>query len=86
LTFGHSFNQEIFFPKSLIELDFYAISIIKNNIPEYIENIIVYFYNNGLEQKITNLPSSIKRIKINDMSQIHLIEKIPFGCIIEQSE
>jgi hypothetical protein len=81
LTFGRNFNEKIFFPKSLIELGFYNNCSIKDNIPDFIENIVIIFYNNG---KITNLPISIKKIKVNDMSQIGLIEKIPFGCIIEQ--
>jgi hypothetical protein len=81
LLLGYSFNNKIFFPKSLIELDFFAHTIIINNIPEYIENITLRFVDSY--EKITNLPSSIKKIKIDDPYKINLIEKIPFGCIIE---
>jgi hypothetical protein len=85
---GDKFNQEISIPKSLIELGFDSNSSIKDNIPNFVENIIIYFDSNN--KKITNLPTSIKKIKINDMykindmSKINLIEKIPFGCIIEE--
>jgi hypothetical protein len=85
LILGEKFNQKISIPKLLIELGFYSNSSIKDNIPDFVENIIVYFdpidkYN----KKITNLPTSIKKIKVNNMSKINLIEKIPFGCVIEE--
>jgi hypothetical protein len=81
LTFRGCFNKKISIPKSLIELLFSNNCPIKDNIPDFIENIVIFFHN---DEKITNLPSSIKRIKINNMSKIELIEKIPFGCIVEQ--
>ena len=83
LTLGEEFNQKISVPKSLIELEFYSNCPIKDNIPDFIENITILF-NKQNNHKITNLPISIKKIKISDMSKINLIEKIPFGCIIEQ--
>jgi hypothetical protein len=85
LILGGAFNQKISIPKSLIELGFFGNSSIKDNIPDFVENIIVYFYSNDkYNKKITNLPTSIKKIKLKNMSNIHLIEKIPFGCIIEE--
>jgi len=84
LTLGYNFNQIINkFPSSLVEFGFYSNSIVRNNIPDFIENIVIYFdIFNRLNNHITNIPSNIKKIKINYKNKIHFIKKIPFDCII----
>jgi hypothetical protein len=84
LTLGWQFNQNInILPSSLIELFFSSMSIIKNNIPNNITNIKIYFYDNDkINDYIDNLPISIKKIKINLPEKIHFLKKIPFGCIV----
>jgi hypothetical protein len=74
------FSKNIAIPQSVRLLSFYNKSIIKDNIPDFIETLYIYMYAND---KITNLPSTIKKIKITDMNKINLIDKIPFGCVIE---
>jgi hypothetical protein len=87
-------KNKIVFPQSLNVLNFWAHQEIKNHIPNCIEKL---FINNCFIQKkgsnvdyddieynyITNLPSSIKEITINNKIDMILIKKIPFGCIIK---
>ena len=65
----------------VIELKFWSNSYIKNQIPNYVEFITIIFLHNDNEY-ITNIPSSIKKIKINNKNKIHLIKKIPYLCTI----
>jgi hypothetical protein len=92
LTFGYYFNKKIFFPESLIELRFNSKSQIKNNISHSIEKVFidfspydVFFTKKNYDNTITNIPSTVKEIIINDEYKKHLITKIPFGCVIKNS-
>jgi hypothetical protein len=70
------------YPTSLVELSFWCTSI-NNSIPDFIENIIIYFDNNDkYNEYVTNIPPNIKKIKINKKEKVHFISKIPFGCTI----
>jgi Leucine-rich repeat (LRR) protein len=75
LTLGYYFNKSIILPQSLRELGFYKKCHIKDNIPDFVEKIIICCSRSG---KITNIPSTIKEIIINNSLGIELIEKIPF--------
>ena len=84
LTLGFYFNQSVMsLPNSIIELGFYSNSSIKDNLPDFIETVIIYFIHEDIyNYKITNLPYNLKKIKINDPDKKHYIIKIPFDCIL----
>jgi hypothetical protein len=77
-----SLSNNITIPKSVRKLGFHSKNKIKDNIPDFIETLYIYM-NTDTNDKITNLPSTIKKIKINDITRINLINKIPFGCVIK---
>jgi hypothetical protein len=65
-------------------LGFCCVSDIKNNIPDFIEKVFIYFFEDDSDnKKITNLPITIKEIIVNLKKKIHFIEKVPYGCIIK---
>jgi hypothetical protein len=85
LKLGSHFNHTTVIPKTVIELAFNSESTIKNNIPDFIENITIFFGDNNIVyETIENLPSTIKIIKVDYMNKINLITKIPFGCIVKK--
>lgn len=56
-----------------------------NNIPEHIKILNIYFLPDQNIEKdvhVSNIPSSVEKIRINYAHKINLITKIPFGCII----
>jgi hypothetical protein len=79
LTIQSVFNKKIIIPSSVRELKFNSSSIIKHNIPEFIETVHILFDD---YETITNLPITIKEIKIDNEEDIHLIKKMPFGCVV----
>ena len=84
LTVGELFNQPVdSLPNSIIELGINSNSSIKDNLPDSIETVIIYFDEDDIyNTKITNLPFNLKKIKINDPDKKHYIIKIPFDCIL----
>ena len=82
LTFGYCFGKSVhILPKSIIELGFYSHHKIKNDIPESVENINIYFHSMvEKNETIENILPTIKQIKVNDKNKLYLIKKIPFGC------
>ena len=91
ITFGTNFNKKIEkLPNSLVEIGFNYGSDIKNNIPNYVSSINIYFdfIENPDENEgyISNIPSNIKIIKINNKRKVHLIKKIPFNCVVYDLE
>jgi hypothetical protein len=77
-------------PTTLKVFGFPYFSSIKDNLPNNIERIIIFFnYNNNDndKNKITNIPSTVKEISIYEPfgckdDAEKFIEKIPFDCII----
>jgi hypothetical protein len=73
-------------PTSLRKLCFESQFKIKNNIPNYIEEIKIIFspYTNTPEETeiIDNIPSSVKKITINNVNRKHFLHKIPFECVV----
>jgi hypothetical protein len=89
LTFLHlsnKFNKNIKIPLSVKLLSCDVECAILNNIPEFIQNIvIVLFYNNNNKYNIpiTNIPITVKKIYfIGPDTYINLLEKIPFDCVV----
>jgi hypothetical protein len=82
LTFGYSFNQKVdSLPSTLIEIGFYSHCKIKNNIPNSIEFLNIFFsVDDFYNEPIENIASNVKEIKINLVSKVHYLKKIPFGC------
>jgi hypothetical protein len=86
LNICSDFDQSVnHLPKNLECLGFDSV-IPMNDIPSHISTIKIIFYpgeqDNGY---IDNLPSTIKKIIVNDITKIHYITKIPFGCeIVEE--
>ena len=91
LVLSSRFNENInLLPKSVKTLGFRAGSNIQNNIPDFVETIIISFYypnipkpnnNDKNNKKVNNLPSTIKKIMINIPEKINFI-KVPFGCVV----
>lgn len=87
LRFDSIYNKQIVIPSSLKELGFYCNCNIKNNIPESVEIIFIYFYSDDtLNHTITNIPITVKEIKINIANKKHFIIKKPFGCVIKDMD
>ena len=86
LIFGENFNQpRTNLPNSITTIGFPSVCPIKNNIPENIETVYIEFDTKNKNNEIVeNLPITIKKILVNDISKINLIKKIPFGCVIEE--
>jgi hypothetical protein len=83
LSLGSKFNQQVNkYPESLEELSFMSSSSIKNQIPQTIKIINIYWDYCSTDSIISNVPSNIQKIRINDTNKINLITKIPFGCVI----
>jgi hypothetical protein len=82
ITFGYYFNCPINkLPITIKELGFCSKTIIKNNIPEFISDIKIFFcFDNIYNQQIDNIPYHIEKIMINDKTKVHYLKKIPFGC------
>jgi hypothetical protein len=56
-----------------------------NNIPETVNTLKIFFSDKDKHSGyVDNLPITIKKIIINDMSKKHLV-KIPFGCEIVEA-
>jgi hypothetical protein len=88
LTFGWKFNQLVnSLPSSLIEIGFWSHSKIKNNIPNSIEFLNIFFWlDDKYNQLIENIPSNVKEIKINHRNKAYYLKKIPFGCkVVDES-
>ena len=64
---------------SLVELSFTNLNKIKDNIPDFIKTIAIYFDKN-VDENVTNIPCWITTIKINDPTKKYFISKIPFNC------
>ena len=88
LTFGFEFNKTTDkLPNSLKQLGFYSYKSLKNNIPNFIEIIDIYFCGNEkYNESIDNIPSNIKTVRINDKKRIDFIKKLPFECILTDLE
>lgn len=88
LTLGFEFNKTTDkLPNSLRQLGFYSYKSLKNNIPNFIEIIDIYFCGNEkYNESINNIPSNIKTVRINDKKRIDFIKKLPFGCILTDLE
>lgn len=83
ISMSGGFNRQVLkYPDSLEELSFCARSNIKNQIPDHISIINVYFDYVGGDLVCSNIPPNIKKIRINIKEKINLITKIPFGCVI----
>jgi hypothetical protein len=84
LSLGKSFCQLLNnLPESVLELEIHSCYKYINNLPHFIEKITILFDTDDTHNKIiTNLPMSIKHIKINIKEKLHFIKKIPFGCLI----
>ena len=82
LTLGYCFNQLINkYPDSLIEFSYWSPNNI-NNLP-YIKSLIIHFFDNDNNNyEITNIPTTVKKIKINKSEKIHFLKNIPFKCKI----
>jgi hypothetical protein len=82
ITFGKVFNQPVDkLPCSIKELGFWSHCSIKNNLPDFIKNLKIFFDDyDGYNQPIENLPYNIEKIIINNKSEAHFLKKIPFGC------
>jgi hypothetical protein len=89
LKLGYNFNQEIkenVLPKSITQIGLYSHCNLINNLPSHIEEAhILFTYNEHdyMNNKITNLPITLKKIIIDFEYQIKYLTKIPFGCIVE---
>jgi hypothetical protein len=87
LIFDSCYSQEIeptVIPLSVRELGFYSYNSLKNNIPYFIETVNIFFdYSDTYTQKISNIPITVKKIKINNKDKIHFLEKIPFDTVVE---
>jgi hypothetical protein len=59
LTMGCDFNRINNISKTIIELGFCNYCLIKNNMPEFIETIVIYLFDYS-HSEITNLPTTIK--------------------------
>ncbi len=87
------FEKQIIFPKNLKKLSLNSYNNLINNIPKHIEKIYISFkylhikkidnnnYYTIINDKIDNLPLTIKKIIIEDEEYKNHI-KIPFGCIL----
>ncbi len=89
LMLGWSFDQSLKnLPSNIYYLGFESISLIKDDIPSTINTVEIYFSyyydseDDYLDEIINNLPSTIKKIIVNDITKIDFITKIPFGCEI----
>jgi hypothetical protein len=92
LLLGYNFNKTIqHLPESVIELGFFSNYIFRDNLPYFIEIVKIYFARDYVEYKkkyiikkyyITNLPPTIKQIKVKNYNNALRITKIPFGCIV----
>jgi hypothetical protein len=76
------YNKKIILPKSLKKLFLTCNNNLINNIPEHIEKVGVWFFDDeSYNKKIENLPLTIKEIIIEDEEYKKYI-KVPFGCIL----
>lgn len=89
LEIGYKFTHDLhFIPKSVRELCILPTNPAIDNIPEHIETLIIKFciydscYGITYNKFISNIPPTVKKIKINYKHKISFITKIPFGCII----
>ena len=84
LFFGNRFNQSIVkLSKSLVHLGFYSNNNLKNNIPNNIEYLTIYFDpRNKINDLIENIPCGIREINVMLPEHISYLKKIPFGCRI----
>jgi hypothetical protein len=85
LTLGHYYNNVII-PPSLIELGLASMCPLIYNIPHFVKTLFINFNGKFDDTKITNFPSTLEKIKINNIKKIKLIEKIPHGCVIEEQK
>jgi hypothetical protein len=82
LHLDNKFNKNIKIPLSVKLLSCDVGRAILNNIPEFIQNIGI-FYDDAENIPITNIPITVKKIYfIGPDKYIHLIEKIPFDCVV----
>jgi hypothetical protein len=89
LKLGYFFCCKITFPILLKKFKFYVNSSnLQNNIPDTVEKLHIYCLCYGNEPlnckcynniQITNLPLTIKEIKVKN---VKTITKIPFGCVV----
>ena len=87
LVLGRSFVKNINkIPKSVKELGFDVSSNIKNNIPAFVETVIINSSEDvekyNARYVVDNLPSTIKKIKVQCVEDLDFLEKIPFDCIV----
>ncbi len=82
LTFGHEFIRSVnSLPITIKEIGFYAHNKIKNNIPDSVEYVNIYFSSyTKYNERIENISPNIKVIKINNSNKAHYFKKILFGC------
>lgn len=70
-------------PTSITTLYICSKNTIKDNLPEHIKCLYIYFsYHSTENDYFTNLPPILKEIRINDTKHKDYITKIPFGCKI----
>jgi hypothetical protein len=84
LELPEKYSNKIIFPQSLKKLFFWQNSPIKNNIPEFIEELFINF-SKEIDDKanyIENVPVGIKKISVDFEKNIKYIKKIPWGCEI----
>jgi hypothetical protein len=90
LTLSEYFDQSLKnLSSNIYYLGLHSTSHIKDDIPSSINTVKIYFRsdddNYGCDETISNLPSTIKKIIVNDITKKHNITKIPFGCeIVEE--
>jgi hypothetical protein len=81
-------NINIQFPKTLVEIGLCYLFNYEKNISGFtnIKTIKLYVpnfcYNQIAKNKLTNFPSSVKKIEINYSPAVKYIYKIPFGCVL----
>lgn len=84
LELPQKYSYKIIYPQTLKKLCIWQNSPVKNNIPEFIDELFINFSSeiDDKENYIDNIPSSVRKISVDFEKNMKYIKKIPWGCKI----